>query len=367
MRDDLLEQVQVAAMALERREALLAKLPKAISCGDLMRKSFPPKAWTWEGCLPRGELAVLSGPKGSGKTLLGLDLCISSAMGLPLLGIPTVKTKAVYLSLELGEGIMQNRIKKMELNWPEDQLSFYWKWPKLPEGAPALQTIIENDKIGLFVIDVFAKLRPLGADWNDYGKCYDQVGPLREIAQSTGATILLLTHDRKGETDDPSERILGSVGLAGNSGVILSLTTRLNQKTGVLEISGNDVEYRIIPIILQTDPLRFMRSNETSEEATQTVERRAVLAVIRELGGTAKTGQIAKKYGKADSTVSEILKKLKELGLISSARFGEYNLPNTTESTETPESEQHPESSTFGTSGTFGSSSSEGETELDIF
>ena len=46
----------------------------------------PPVQWLLEGRLARGDCAIIVGPPGSGKSWITLDLAISGALGLPILG-----------------------------------------------------------------------------------------------------------------------------------------------------------------------------------------------------------------------------------------------------------------------------------------
>lgn len=324
--DGFIERCEKMAREMEVSDKLLQEVGDPISVDALMKKSFPEREWVWEGVLPRGELAVLSGPKGSGKTLLALDIALSASLGNPVLGIPTTRTSCAYLSLELGERIMHKRLRKTGFPLEGADCAFFWKWPFLPKGAEAIRAIIKRHKIEFVVIDVIAKIRDARTDWSDYGDAYSQLSPLREIAQDTNATILFLTHSRKGETEDPSERILGSVGLSGTTGVILSLTTRLNQKTGILEVAGNDVEYKKIPIELKTEPLRFVLSEADPQEQLLSPERKAVLETFKSLGGTATTAEVSKALGKDSNTVSFLLRRLAGDGLITSVGYGKYSL-----------------------------------------
>lgn len=367
MNDSFVTQIETEAKNQERKRAMLEKIGKGIRGDELMKKIFPPLRWIVEGVLPQGELCVLSGKKGSGKTLLALNLVQTVSSGIDFLGLKTNTTKMLFISLEMGSRTIQTRLGESRLPWNPENVQFFWNWPRLPEGAKALENFIDSHKIGLTFIDVVAKIRALGADWSAYGAAYEQFGPLREIAQRTDSCIALLTHERKGEAgEDPTERILGSIGLSGNAGVLLSLRRMIHENRGTLEISGNDIQHQKIPVELKTDPLLFVRSDVSYTELEQTPERRAIMEIVRSFGRPVTTHQVAEKYGKGDSTVSEILRKLVQAGLLVSVGYGKYSIL-TPESTETTESGQATKEHTFGTSGTFGMDATVSTEQLEIF
>ena len=227
----------------------------------------------------------------------------------------------------MGPRTIQTRLGESRIPWSPEKVQFHWSWPRLPEGAEALESFIGAHSIGLTFVDVIAKIRSRGSDWSDYGSAYEQFGPLREIAQRTDSSIVLLTHERKRkEGEDPTERILGSIGLSGNAGVLLSLMRMIHQGTGALEISGNDIQHQIIPIELKTDPLLFVRSDVSYTELGQPPERRAILAAIRELGGKATPSQIADYLGKERSNINHQIRKMTESGDVVSVAYGQYSL-----------------------------------------
>ncbi|SFR97584.1 AAA family ATPase [Sphingomonas jatrophae] len=59
-----------------------------------------PKAFVMAGYIPHGEVTLLTGPGGTNKSTLGLQLCISRAAGLPLLGVDVEPGAALYITAE---------------------------------------------------------------------------------------------------------------------------------------------------------------------------------------------------------------------------------------------------------------------------
>lgn len=60
----------------------------------------PDRQWILEGWLPLGQATYLTGPGSAGKSLLAQQLCTCVALGVPFMGIPTRRTRAMYISCE---------------------------------------------------------------------------------------------------------------------------------------------------------------------------------------------------------------------------------------------------------------------------
>jgi len=301
----------------------LAALPRIISATEIMATVYPPRKWLIEGILPDEGTAILAASKAAGKTLLALDFCAAITSGAPALGrFRTTKACVLFLELELSARTVQERYLKMKADIREG-LDFVFDWRRGPEGIADLEAMLSTKKYGLAVVDVAARLRGGGTDWNDYGCAYDDFAPIRETALRNGVTVLMLTHNRKGEGLDPIEAVLGSVGMAGNADVILSLDRRAKQPKGTFLVSGNDVEFQEYAIELCPEPLCFRILDEDPAEARLTPERREVLEALRGMD-EAKAAEIATRIGKDADVVSKHLRALSDAGLSEVVRYGVY-------------------------------------------
>jgi hypothetical protein len=128
---------------------------------------------------------------------------------------------------------------------------------------------------------------------------------------------------------------MGSVGIVANADVILSIQRQRGESEAVLFCEGNDIESKQLALQFKVDPLGFTLSDAAPGEIGQTQERRAILDALRELGGTARPGQIATLLGKNPKNVSKLLLGLKDDGLVSSTGYGEYSIGRTSRSSGT--------------------------------
>jgi DNA-binding transcriptional ArsR family regulator len=304
------------------RQERLAKVQ--ITTGPaLMQKRFPEPRYLWDSVLPDAGLAVMAASKAAGKTLLLLQLADAISKGRDFLGLPTKITKTLFIELELSERRTQQRLYKMGIV-PDEMLHFAHQWTQGDEGLHTIEDAVKKHSFGLMVVDVMQMLWPMDADTNSYQDTYGVLSPLRQMANALGVMIVLVTHRRKAETAAYLAGVIGSVGIAANADVVFSLIRTRGEQEAVLHIDGNDIESRKIALRFNTDPLGFILSDATPEEVGLTPERREVMDALRELGGTAKTGEIAARLGKKTADISMLLSRMKDIGLISSPRYGTW-------------------------------------------
>jgi DNA-binding transcriptional ArsR family regulator len=331
----------------DRQDILLARL-EIIDGPTMLTTHYEEPRYLWNEILPDAGLCVCAASKAAGKTLLLLQLADAIAKGKPFLGVPSTPAKVLFLELELSKRRTTQRLAKMGIV-PVKNLSFAFHWEPGSAGLQDLADYIKVQGTRLVIVDVLQMLWPVGADSNSYQDSYSVLAPLRQMANQLGCMLILVTHRRKAETVDYIDSVIGSTGIAANADVILTLNRPRGEREAVLSIDGNDIESRKITIRFDTNPLGFQKSDADPAELSQGIERREILDAIRDLGRTAKPGQIAEKLGKKQPNVSQLCRKLVEEGILTSTKFGVYTLLNTTHSDDSSDSSKQTDNGTMRT------------------
>jgi hypothetical protein len=76
---------------------------------DKWMREPPPRDWMVEGCFIRGHVGLISGIGGVGKSLLMQQLATCATMGLPWLGIPLQRGRALMLACEDDDDELHRR------------------------------------------------------------------------------------------------------------------------------------------------------------------------------------------------------------------------------------------------------------------
>ena len=363
--DSFLEQIEPAARKQEFQEKLMAKLPKGWNGRELMTTIFPPTRWAVKGLIPTGAI-LLSGTFKIGKSWMMLQLTDCVSKGKPFLGHETNPGAVLYLALEDGPARIQRRAGTMGITLAEN-VHVFNAWLPGNDGLLLLDAWLESHSVRLIIIDTLSRWQDDFHGSDIWMRDTKRIADLKGIADLHDTTVLIVHHRSKAARDDIHQSVAGTNALQGAADGSLILDKKRSENTGKLSILGRDIPEAEIAIEFIPESCMWKAIDIDLSELTLNSERRTIIDTIRELGGRARTHQIALKYGRSDSTVSEILKKLAAAGMIVSTGYGEYGLLNTTESTETTESGLVPIDSTFGTFGTFGSVAGDSKTEGAIF
>jgi hypothetical protein len=167
-----------------------------------LERQKPPE-WLIKGVMPKGELGVIFGASGSGKTFVVLDLAFAIARGIDWRGKRTKKGRVVIIAAE-GGGAFAIRAKAyakyhgLRLDEIPD-IFVITAAPNFLEGDDIADIIAEIRALGnidAIVIDTLAQVSP-GANENtseDMGRLLANVRTLHNL---TGATPYLVHHAGK--------------------------------------------------------------------------------------------------------------------------------------------------------------------------
>ena len=182
----------------------------------------PPVEWTVAGLFQPSSLGMIVGAFGIGKTYALLDLAVCVARGDKWLGKETTQATTLVIDEESGQRRISDRmgmaLRGHDANGETPIFAYSFAGFNLMDdiGVTEMAAGIEHIGAKLVVIDALADLIP-GADENSVKEVLPALKILREIAESTGACIILLHHTGK------SGDYRGSTAIAAKVDVMLKM------------------------------------------------------------------------------------------------------------------------------------------------
>ncbi|RVD54536.1 MULTISPECIES: AAA family ATPase [unclassified Mesorhizobium] len=300
----------------------------ALTAADLQHMTFPPLRSVIPGFLTEGT-TVLAGKPKLGKSWLGMDWCISVAIGGCALGkIECEQGDVLYAALEDNPRRLQRRLRQVipdRQAWP-DRLTLRTSMKRIDEGLldelRAWANASENPR--LIVIDTLAKVRPPAKrSDNPYEADYRAVSPFTDLAAELQLAILIVHHTRKMDADDPLDMVSGTTGLTGGVDSVMVLT-RDGQGT-ILTGRGRDLDDFESAVKLDSSGRWTLLGD--ADEVRRSKERNCILAAVERLG-EAGPKEIADASGLKESNVKVLVGKMAEAGELEKVERGRYRLPS---------------------------------------
>lgn len=183
--------------------------------------------WIWYPYLARGELSILEGDPGLGKSYLAEMAGGHFVDGIRLPSVkklPKVKGKVAYFDIENSAGTVTK--KRLTENGFENLRDYY------QDEQPFT---IDNDEHKIAVMDAIEKLKPIlvvfdtlntyigKADIHKSSESQQALGWFREIAQRFNCSVLVLRHLTKGTKTAAIYRGQGSIAFAGLARVVMTV------------------------------------------------------------------------------------------------------------------------------------------------
>ncbi|HET6950020.1 MAG TPA: AAA family ATPase [Acidimicrobiales bacterium] len=169
--------------------------------------------WLWPSRLPRGKLVVLDGDPDVGKSTVMLDLVARLTTGRPMPGEDLAAIPAsdvVLLAAEDGladtirprldaAGADPARVHHLDAvpAYDDEGQVMAWVPPSIPEDITALEALIEETSAVLVVVDVLMAYLSGRADSHRDQDVRRALAQLADIAERTGACVVLVRHLRK--------------------------------------------------------------------------------------------------------------------------------------------------------------------------
>jgi hypothetical protein len=183
--------------------------------------------WLWERRIPLGKITVLDGDPDNGKSVLTTDLAARLTTGRPMpydFGKTSSQAGVVILSAEDGVGdTIRPRFdaaggdpSRVVILGNDDPFG-------IPEDLPELERAIERVSAKLVIIDPIMAFLGENVNSNSDKDVRSALKPLKQLAERTGAAVVIVRHLNKTPGGNVLYRGGGSIGIIGaaRSGLIV--------------------------------------------------------------------------------------------------------------------------------------------------
>lgn len=202
-----------------------------------------------EGLLHRGCKMLLGGTSKSCKSWTMLEIAMAVSSGTSWWGFETIKTKVLYINFELQDWSLIKRIKALgfemgiEKRFDLDSMDNIDVWNLRGHSSdialmvPQLIESMKTDNYGLIIIDPLYKMLGETRDENDAASMGGVFNLLEELAQASGAAVIISHHYAKGNAavKTPQDRVSGSGVMARDPDALVMLTPHDEDDTYVVE------------------------------------------------------------------------------------------------------------------------------------
>lgn len=195
------------AVVKELRDRVSTQRVRFLDTTRMLTENPPPVPWVVNPMLARGNVTLLAGREGQGKSMVAMAAAAAVLNGSRVGGMQASAGGVVYLDAENGENEIARRMHLLGigngLHVAEvegfDISRHYNELDEIIQGAP--------EKPSLVVID---SLRSMwGGDENNPKECEDGPGRLRALARKNDCAILVLHHVARATGDYRGSTALG--------------------------------------------------------------------------------------------------------------------------------------------------------------
>ena len=252
-----------------------------------LHPSAPP-SWLAKGRLPRAAISLLVGDEGIGKSLLWVWIvgAVTTGKPLPEFGIPAREPARVIIGAVTEDDWSSTVRPRLEAVHADlTRVSVVCIEPD-GSGAPTfprdLHLIASADPPpALVVVDAWLDTVPSGLKVRDPQDARRALHPWKEIATTTGAAVLLITHTNRDHSTDARDRY--------------GITGELRKKARMTLYAQSETEGRMIVGPEKMNTGRPLPASEFVIEAVQhfdpTEDDDGTIAVLRYLGDSDRTAR----------------------------------------------------------------------------
>src|SRR5712692_10050640 len=205
---------------------------------DLSKIETQPLQWLWQQRILRGNLTILDGDPGLGKSLLALDLAARITAGKPMPDdTPCPQGSVILIALEdVADNTIKPRIEAAGGDPSRIRLLTHFKNTDpetgqtvlssftLPKHLYILADTIEQTHAILVIIDPLMAVLAPGINVFRDQNIRQVLSRLALVAESTNCAVLIVRHLNKSSSDNPLYRGSGSIGIIGSARAGLLVT-----------------------------------------------------------------------------------------------------------------------------------------------
>lgn len=192
-------------------------------------------SWLWRPRIPYGHITVIDGDPDLGKSTLTLDLVARATTGAPFPGERERRVPTVALVISAEDAIEETIVPRLRVAGADlDKVGFFklQRDPdtghvvplSIPEDLSQIEATITQHTVGLVIID------PIAAYWSEDINSHNDasvrkaMAPLTDMAQRTGAAVVLVRHLNKSGDAKAMYRGGGSIAIVGaaRSGLLIA-------------------------------------------------------------------------------------------------------------------------------------------------
>ena len=302
-------------------KALLGK-PRTrtiVSMESLRTSDIPPRQWAASEMIPMAELSIIGARKRQGKTWFSLQAAEAISSGKGFLSRNATQGKVLYWPSELDATGMKERSER----WPSRpvDLDIVTAGPTdlpIPRGQPCIteiESIITEGGYRVVILDMLGAFTPTGSDSNAY-EISDFFLGLRRVAFKTGAAIVGTWHTGKSDYDDPALSLIGSAGIGGQVGSIITIAKNKGQQDVKVTVSGNHAREQVLSVRVDNGMFEDPEEADLGDIMSQpTHDQRIILDGVKAPLQGVSLVDLATALGKKTDTMRKALERMKEKGL----------------------------------------------------
>lgn len=247
--------------------------------------------WILEPLIPAGRYLALYSPPKVGKSLLMLELAVAIANGRDALGVPTARTRVLYIDRENDvQTDIKARLEAMGHHYGDlNDLIYYSYLSDLPDldtppGGQYLLGLAQHHNAGLVIIDTISRF--VGGEENDNNTWIALYKHTAMAMKENGIALMRLDHS--GKDLDKGQR--GGSAKLGDIDLVWRMTEIVRDASYLLQLEAQRIQVHESTLNLTRDHAPLAHRVDTRQIAE--VKEEAILKALDEAGLEADAGRV---------------------------------------------------------------------------